>query len=37
MILERIDSFYKFLRNPRRDKLNELIKNDPNYLYKMIP
>lgn len=37
MILERIDSFYKFLRNPRKDKLNELIKNDPNYLYKMIP
>lgn len=37
MILEKIDSFYKFLRNPRRDKLNELIKNDPNYLYKMIP
>ena len=37
MILERIDSFYKFLRNPRKDKLNELITNDPNYLYKMIP
>ena len=36
-ILGRIESFYKFLRNPKKEKLNELIKNDPNYLYKMIP